>query len=130
MNRLVLSARLIERGALRYTPAGLPALDFRLEHQSELSEEEQMRKVSVQISTEEVYREFPARSVQADIHGILMRVASLPDTLQGKILAYRDAERRASKRQKDLLDITRLVEAHPKLKKILPADVARKIKAT
>ena len=49
MNRLVLSARLIERGALRYTPAGLPALDFRLEHQSELSEENQVRKVSVQI---------------------------------------------------------------------------------
>jgi primosomal replication protein N len=50
MNRLVLSARLIERSALRYTPAGLPALDFRLEHQSELSEDTQMRKVSVQIS--------------------------------------------------------------------------------
>jgi len=86
-------------------------------------------KVSVQISTEEVYREFPARSVPADIHGILMRVASLPDTLQGKLLAYRDAERRASKRQKDFMDIMRLVEAHPKLKKLLPADLVRKIKA-
>jgi hypothetical protein len=86
-------------------------------------------KVSVQISTEEVYRDFPARSVPADIHGILMRVASLPDTFQGKILAYRDAERRASKRQKDLMDIMRLVEAHPKLKKLLPADVTKKIKA-
>jgi primosomal replication protein N len=49
MNRLVLSARLIERGALRYTPAGLPALDFKLEHQSELGEDNQMRKVSLQI---------------------------------------------------------------------------------
>jgi primosomal replication protein N len=49
MNRLLLSARLIERGALRYTPAGLPALEFRLEHQSELSEENQVRKVSLQI---------------------------------------------------------------------------------
>ncbi|HET7527771.1 MAG TPA: primosomal replication protein N [Burkholderiaceae bacterium] len=49
MNRLVLSARLIERGALRYTPAGLPAMDFRLEHQSELSEDNQVRKVSVQV---------------------------------------------------------------------------------
>lgn len=49
MNRLLLSARLIERGALRYTPAGLPALDFKLEHQSEASEENQVRKVSLQI---------------------------------------------------------------------------------
>jgi primosomal replication protein N len=49
MNRLVLSARLIERSALRYTPAGLPALDFRLEHLSELNEENQVRKVSLQV---------------------------------------------------------------------------------
>jgi len=85
-------------------------------------------KVSVRISTEKVYQEFPGRSVPADIHGILMRVANLRDTLAGKLLAYRDKERRASKRQKDLTDILRLVEAHPKLKKLLPADVAKKLK--
>ena len=84
-------------------------------------------KVVVQISTEEACRDFPARSVPADIHGILMRVASLPDTLRGKILAWQDTERRASKRQKDLLDILRLVEAHPKLRKSLPADLAKNI---
>jgi hypothetical protein len=84
--------------------------------------------VSVQISTEEVYREFPARCVPADIHGILMRVASLPDTLQGKILAWQDPERRASEHQKDLLDIMRLIEAHPKLRKLLPAGLAKRIK--
>ncbi len=49
MNRLVLSGKLIERGVLRHTPAGLPALEFRLEHQSELSEDQQVRKVSLQI---------------------------------------------------------------------------------
>ncbi len=84
-------------------------------------------KVSVQISIEEVYREFPERSVPADIHGILMRVASLEDTLRGKILARQDSERRASKRQKDLLDIMRLTESHPKLRKLVPADLTRKL---
>ena len=34
---------------MRYTPAGLPALDFELKHQSELSEDGQPRKVSLQI---------------------------------------------------------------------------------
>ena len=53
------------------------------------------------------------RSVPADIHGILMRVASLEDTLRGKIAAWQDPERRASKRLKDLLDIMRLVELIP-----------------
>ena len=45
----MLSGRLIERGILRHTPAGLPALEFKLEHQSELSEDNQVRKVSLQI---------------------------------------------------------------------------------
>jgi primosomal replication protein N len=40
---------MVERGALRYTPAGLPALDFELKHESELSEDGQPRKVSMQI---------------------------------------------------------------------------------
>ncbi|MES2482746.1 MAG: primosomal replication protein N, partial [Pseudomonadota bacterium] len=38
MNQLVLSARIAQAFALRYTPAGLPALDLRLEHESEVSE--------------------------------------------------------------------------------------------
>jgi hypothetical protein len=42
-------------------------------------------KVSIQLSTEDFYREFPSRAVPADVHGILMRVASLEDTLRGKI---------------------------------------------
>jgi primosomal replication protein N len=49
MNRLVLSAQLIERGAMRSTPAGIPALDLRLLHESELSEDGQPRKVSMEI---------------------------------------------------------------------------------
>lgn len=84
-------------------------------------------KVSVQISTDEVYREFPARSVAADVHGILMRVASLNDTFTGKIIAWRDQKRRPSKRQKDLLDIMRLVESHPELKTELPPELAAQI---
>ncbi len=64
--------------------------------------------VSVQLSVEEFYREFPERAVPADVHGILMRVASLDDTL------------RQSKQAKDFTDIVRLVEAHPRLWQRLP----------
>ena len=49
MNRLVLAATLSERGAVRYTPAGLPALDLVLRHESEVSEDGQPRKVSMDI---------------------------------------------------------------------------------
>jgi hypothetical protein len=84
-------------------------------------------KVSLQLSTEDFYRDFPARAVPADVHGILLRVASLEDTLRGKIKAWRDTERRQSKRIKDLGDIARLVETHPQLWKLLPDELKRQI---
>jgi primosomal replication protein N len=49
MNRMVLTAQLVERGAMRYTPAGLPALDCRLAHESTVTEDGQSRKVSLEI---------------------------------------------------------------------------------
>jgi primosomal replication protein N len=62
VNRLVLAARLVERRALRYTPAGLPALDFELKHESELSEDGQPRKVSLQLRAVAIGRIVPALS--------------------------------------------------------------------
>ena len=84
-------------------------------------------KVSVQLSTEEVYQRFPERAVPADIHGMLMRVASLDDTLLGKTLAWRDHSRRQSKRAKDFTDIVRLVESHPELWQKLDADLQEQV---
>lgn len=83
--------------------------------------------VSIQLSTEEFYHEFPSRSIPADVHGILMRVASLEDTLRGKIRAWSDVQRRQSKRIKDLADIVRLVEAHPVLWDLLTDDLKQQI---
>jgi hypothetical protein len=66
--------------------------------------------------------------VAADVWGMLMRVASLEDTLAGKLAAYVDESRRPSKRQKDWLDILRLVESHPELADRLPDEVRTKLK--
>jgi primosomal replication protein N len=49
MNRLVLQAQLVERGALRYTPAGIPAFDLSLRHESEITQEGQPRRISMEI---------------------------------------------------------------------------------
>ena len=49
MNQLVLSARIGQANGLRYTPAGLPALDFSLEHESEMIEAGQQRQVKVAV---------------------------------------------------------------------------------
>jgi hypothetical protein len=52
-----------------------------------------------------------------------MRVASLEETLHGKIKAWKDTERRQSKKLKDLGDIARLVENHPRLWELLGPDL-------
>ncbi|MDR6538240.1 primosomal replication protein N [Variovorax soli] len=44
-NQLVLTACVAELGALRFTPAGLPAIDLRLEHESTMTEAAQPRQV-------------------------------------------------------------------------------------
>jgi primosomal replication protein N len=49
VNRLILDATLVERAMLRYTPAGLPALDLSLKHESEVSEDSKPRKVSMEM---------------------------------------------------------------------------------
>ena len=45
----MLAARILERGALRYTPAGLPALDLSLAHESETLQLGKPRKVSLEL---------------------------------------------------------------------------------
>jgi hypothetical protein len=63
------------------------------------------------------------------VHGILLRVASLEDTLRGKIKAWSEPQRRQSKRLKDLTDIARLVEAHPHLRDMLTEELKKQIQA-
>jgi primosomal replication protein N len=49
VNRTELTACIAEQAALRYTPAGLPALDLILEHASEIREAGQIRKVQLKL---------------------------------------------------------------------------------
>ena len=65
---------------------------------------------------------------RADVHGILLRVASLADTLSGKVKAWSDSTRRQRKRIKDLADIARLVEEHPRLWELLTDDLRQQVR--
>lgn len=49
LNQTVLTASIVELGSLRHTPAGLPALDLRLEHQSRCEEAGQPRQVALNL---------------------------------------------------------------------------------
>ena len=80
----------------------------------------------IQLKTDARYQNFIQRAVRKSVLGYEFQVASLEDVLKGKIWAYMDAERHESKRLKDLSDIKRLAESHPKLLQSLPSDLKEK----
>jgi hypothetical protein len=97
----------------------------RFEHSINLkSRHSQLR---IQLQTDARYQEFIGRSEEKETLGYKMRVADAADVLQGKLWAYQDETRRKSKRQKDLADILRLVEAKPGLTKLLPPQIREQV---
>ncbi|MFH0938707.1 MAG: hypothetical protein V1899_05440 [Planctomycetota bacterium] len=81
----------------------------------------------IQVQTDPRYQEFIPRAERRNVLGYEMTVASLKDVLRGKLWAYSDETRRASKRQKDLADIMRLAETYPELKDEIPPAIAERI---
>jgi len=80
-------------------------------------------ELRIQFTTDERHQSFPARSVDADVLGVRVKVACREDVTQGKLWAYTDPERRLSKRKKDELDLIRLAEAYPELKSLYPREL-------
>lgn len=81
----------------------------------------------VQFTTDNRYQGFLGRSVEAQVLGMRVRVASLEDVVLDKLWAYGDPQRRLSKRKKDELDLIRLAERHPQLKALYPDDLRESI---
>ncbi len=77
----------------------------------------------VQVQLYPRYSEFVDRATTREVLGYRLPIASLSDVLQGKLWAAADPSRRASKRQKDLADIARLIEVYPHLRNGVPPDI-------
>lgn len=81
----------------------------------------------VQIQTDPRYAAFVPSSERRTVLGLAMPVAKLEDVLKGKVWAAMDPQRRGSKRQKDLADIARLLEAYPNLRPQVPESIRNKL---
>ena len=100
--------------------AAMPA-DIRIErfaHSVNVSQPGSELRIQFQLDPR--YAAFLSRGAVRPVLGTPMRVAAVEDVLAGKIWAAEDPERRASKRQKDLADIARLIERHPELRLRVP----------
>lgn len=98
----------------------------RFEHSLILTSPKSDLRIQIQINSR--YQEFISRSSSKEILGYKINVACVEDVLQGKVWAYLDEQRRRSKRQKDLTDIMRLVEAYPPLESHIPAIILKKLR--
>jgi hypothetical protein len=81
----------------------------------------------VQFQTDPRYFDFVNRASPRTVLGIELPVAAVEDVLQGKVWAAQDPTRRPSKRQKDLADISRLIEVHPELRRRVPPEILSRL---
>ena len=77
----------------------------------------------IQLQLDPRYAPFIERATTRQVLDLALPVAAVDDILQGKIWAAQDETRRGSKRQKDLADIARVLEAFPELRRLVPQDV-------
>jgi hypothetical protein len=109
---------------LRGLAASLRKQGFKIEeYEHSLNAQGPGSDLRIQFTTDMRYQAFLARSVEAVVLGIPVRVACLQDTTQGKLCAYSDPKRRFSKRKKDELDLIRLAEAWPELRAMYPREL-------
>lgn len=81
----------------------------------------------VQVQRDPRYASFLERATVQEVLGLPLPVAAVADVMQGKVWAVQDPERPPSKRQKDLADIARLLEAYPHLRPLVPDEILARL---
>lgn len=77
----------------------------------------------VQIHSDTQFAGFIERAAVREVLDMQLPVASLRDVFMSKVWAAQDPARRASKRQKDLADIARMLDVYPHLGDLVPDDL-------
>jgi hypothetical protein len=84
-------------------------------------------KLNVQFTTDPRYQEFLDSPTEREVLGMRVPVANLKDIVRGKVWAWQDEQRRSTKRKKDELDLMRIAEAHPELRRVIPAEIVKQL---
>lgn len=81
-------------------------------------------RLRVHVTFDERYAQFPARAETRQLFdAITLPVATLDDLIAGKTWAYNDPQRQYIKREKDRLDLLRILEAYPDKRALLPPTI-------
>jgi hypothetical protein len=121
---LVVIAKHLPKIALELEKAGFRVEQF--EHSMNAHRGES--KLNVQFTTDARYQEFLGSESEKEVLGMRVSVASLENIVRGKVWAWEDERRRASKRKKDELDLLRIAEAHVEMRPLIPAQIVDQVK--
>jgi hypothetical protein len=77
----------------------------------------------IQLTLDPRYQKFVDGAQVFEVLNQRVPVASLQDVVQGKIWAWSDASRRATKRKKDELDLMRILETYPETRSMMPEEI-------
>ena len=106
----------------------LAASGFRLEQFAHpLNAKKVLGKLNVQFTQDDRYQNFIARAQPREVLGQSVPVADLNDIVQGKVWAWSDEKRRLSKRKKDELDLIRIAEGFPELRRNMPNEITSQL---
>jgi len=83
--------------------------------------------LNVQFTQDKRYQPFIGRASAREVLEQTVPVAAAEDIVQGKVWAWRDPQRRLSKRKKDELDLIRLAEAYPELRIKMPREIVAQL---
>ena len=106
----------------------LDASGFSLERfQHSLNAKRIGSELRIQITLDPRYQAFLTNAKPKEILGQRVPVASIHDVVKGKIWAWSDEKRRATKRKKDELDLMRILEAYPELRAAMPDEINKQV---
>ena len=81
----------------------------------------------IQFSLDPRYQDFLGNT---EVHTVLNQqvpVASLENVIKGKVWAWKDPNRRLSKRKKDELDLIRILESYPHVAELMPNEIRQQV---
>ena len=106
----------------------LKAAGFRMKQfEHSMNAQRLASKLIVRFTTDAVYQEFLTNVTQEEVLGVIIPVASVENIIRSKVWAWQDMTRRLSKRKKDELDLIRIAEAHPKLRRLIPEKIVKQL---
>lgn len=108
--------------------AELAALGFTVQEETwSLNVQHAGSELRIQFTKDPRYQGFLAGAISARVLGCDAKVAAISDLVAGKVMAWRDPNRRLSKRKKDEADLIRLAESHPEIRALLPEELRRQL---